>query len=68
VTVSTAARSAPRAEQLADLEKIADVRERHGVIAARRMFAALGLPTIPVGLCEPAAVEARDKCPGPSRN
>jgi hypothetical protein len=43
----------PAAERAADVEKVLHVTDTQGVVAGRRMMAALGLPTIPDELCDP---------------
>lgn len=43
----------PPAERQADLEKVMRTIDMRGVVAGRRMMAALGLPTIPDELCDP---------------
>ena len=43
-------------EREADVEKVLRTIDTRGVIAGRRMMAALGLPTIPDELCDPPNV------------
>lgn len=50
----------PPAERQADIEKVLQTIDMRGVVAGRRMMAALGLPTVPDELCDPPDVlEAR---------
>ncbi len=46
----------PAAERAVDVEKVLHTTDTQGVIAGRRMMAALGLPTIPDELCDPPDV------------
>lgn len=46
----------PPAERQADIEKVLYTIDTWGVVAGRRMMAALGLPTIPDELCDPPNV------------
>lgn len=46
----------PPAERQADIEKVMRTIDMQGVVAGRRMMAALGLPTIPDELCDPPNV------------
>lgn len=46
----------PPAERQADIEKVMRTIDTRGVVAGRRMMAALGLPTIPDELCDPPNV------------
>ncbi len=46
----------PPAERQADIEKVLRTIDMQGVVAGRRMMAALGLPTIPDELCDPPNV------------
>ncbi len=48
-------RKAPE-EREADVEKVLQTIDTQGVVAGRRMMAALGLPTIPDKLCDPPNV------------
>ena len=43
-------------EREADVEKVLQTIDTRGVVAGRRMMAALGLPTIPDELCDPSNV------------
>jgi len=43
-------------ERAADVEKVLQTIDTQGVVAGRRMMAALGLPTIPDELCDPPNV------------
>ncbi len=56
-------------EREADVEKVLQTIDIRGVIAGRRMMAALGLPTIPDELCDPPNVlEVRHAQDRPERN
>ncbi len=46
----------PPEEREADVRKVWQTIDTEGVVAGRRMMAALGLPTIPDALCDPADV------------
>jgi len=46
----------PLAERQADIEKVLQTIDTWGVVAGRRMMAALGLPIIPDELCDPPNV------------
>ena len=43
-------------EREADVKKVLQIIDMQGVVAGRRMMAALGLPTIPDELCDPPDV------------
>ena len=59
----------PPAERQADIEKVLQTIHTRGVVAGRRMMAALGLPTIPDELCDPPNVlEARHAQSHPGLN
>ncbi len=59
----------PPEEREADVQKVLRTIDTRGVIAGRRMMAALGLPTIPDELCDPPNVlEVRHAQNHPERN
>ncbi len=59
----------PLPERQADIEKVLRTIDTQGVVAGRRMMAALGLPTIPDELCDPPNVlEARHAQSHPGLN
>jgi len=56
-------------EREADVEKVLQTIDTQGVVAGRRMMAALGLPTIPDELCDPPNVlEVRHAQDHPERS